>query len=90
VKALRQTTLIAGAALLAVTATSAIAKEDKVLPAQQVIAAIQAATAAAPGQVREVEVEREGGKLVVEVTVIGADGSKKELKIDPQTNQIVR
>jgi uncharacterized membrane protein YkoI len=79
----------AAALAFALNAAPAFA-EDKVLPAQQVIAAIQTATAAAPGQIHEVEVERKNGRLLVEVTVVGSDGKKREILVDPQNNQVVR
>ncbi len=74
---------------LFLTAGAAIAN-DEALPAKQVIAAIQAAVAARPGLVKEVEVERERGRLIVEVKIVGADGKSTEVRIDPQSNQVIR
>lgn len=63
---------------------------DESLPAPQVVAAIQAAVAAQPGSVREVEVKREKQRALVEVEIVAADGRKHEVKVDAGTNQVVR
>ena len=63
---------------------------DEGLPPDRVISAIQAAVAVNPGLIKEVEVEREGGRLVVEIKMIGTDGRETELKVDPATNQVMR
>lgn len=60
------------------------------LPADQVISAIQAAVAAKPGNIHEVEVEQKRGKLVVEVKIIDAKGQKTKVKIDPTNNTVVQ
>jgi uncharacterized membrane protein YkoI len=60
---------------------------DEALPAEQVIAAIQKAVASNPGLVKEVEVEREEGRLIVEVEIVGTDGRKSKVKIDPERNE---
>jgi hypothetical protein len=57
---------------------------DEALPAAVVIAAIQAAVADHPGLVKEVEVERECGRLIVAVEIIDANGKRGKVKIDPQ------
>jgi len=63
---------------------------DEVLPADRVIAAIQIAVAANPGLIKEVDIDRERGRLTVEVEIIGADGRKTEVRIDPETNELIR
>ncbi|MXS85856.1 PepSY domain-containing protein [Nitrosomonas sp. HPC101] len=62
---------------------------DEGLPADQVISAIQAAVAANPGNIHEVEVEQKRGKLIVEVKIINADGKKIKVKIDPAENAVI-
>lgn len=82
-------TLLA-AAILCGSALPAFAA-DKGLPADQLIAAIQAAVAAHPGQVKEVEVdEKRGNKVEVKVEIVSADGKDHEVRIDPATRQVVR
>jgi uncharacterized membrane protein YkoI len=81
--------LVLSAIVLVVSFGSAHAN-DEALPADQVIAAIQSAVAASPGLIKEVEVEREGGRLVVQVELIGADGRETKFKVDPATNQVLR
>lgn len=56
---------------------------------EQVIAAIRTAVAASPGNVREVEVEEEDGKAIVEVEVLAADGSTREVVVDITTNTVI-
>ncbi|RZI66952.1 MAG: PepSY domain-containing protein [Variovorax sp.] len=74
-----------------VLAAPAFADSDKGLPADQIIAAIQAAVASQPGQVKDVEVkDRRNNPSIVEVEIVAADGKKHEVKVDPATRQVVR
>jgi len=63
--------------------------DDKALPADQVVAAINAAVASYPGRVKEVEVKEENRRLIVEVEIIGEGNRKREIKVDSQTRQVV-
>jgi hypothetical protein len=80
--------VVAATALL-LSFGSAFAK-DEGLPADRVIAAIQTAVTAHPGQITEVEVEREGGRLIVEIEIRSTDGKKMEVKVDPEKNAVIR
>lgn len=62
---------------------------DEALPANQVISAIQAAVAANPGNIHEVEVEQKQGQLIVEVKIITTDGKKVKVKVDPANNAVL-
>lgn len=84
---IKSTLLVAAALFLSFGV--AFADDDKALPAESVISAIQAAVAAQPGLVKEVEVERERGRLVVEVEIV-TDGRKTKVKIDPETHERIR
>ncbi len=66
------------------------ADKDETLPVTQLVAAIQAAVAAHPGNVKEVEVKKQKDRMLVEVEIYGADGKKQEIKVDGQTAQVVR
>lgn len=66
------------------------AADDKGLPAPQVIAAVQAAVAAHPGNVKEVEVDDKRKGTVVKVEIVDAQGKKHEVRVDAQTNQVVK
>lgn len=77
------------AAMLLFSFNSAFAGSEG-LPADQVISAIQAAVAANPGNIHEVEVDQEHGKLIVEVKIIDAQGQKTKVKIDPEKNEVIR
>jgi uncharacterized membrane protein YkoI len=80
---------LSSAALL--VAAPAFADSDKGLPADQVIAAIQTAVAAHPGQVKDVEVkDRRNQAAIVEVEIVAADGKKHEVKVDTGTKQVVK
>jgi uncharacterized membrane protein YkoI len=68
----------------------AYADDDRGLPPDQVIAAIKTAVAAQPGDVKDVEVEHEGGRTLVDVKIVGKDGKKTEVRVDPQRNEVVR
>lgn len=82
----RSAVLTAGALLF--VSVSAFAN-DEALPADRVVAAIQTAVASNPGLVKDVEVEREKGKLFVDVEIIGEDGRKAKVRIDPEKNERV-
>lgn len=83
------TRAIFAATVLLLSFGSAFA-QDEGLPADRVIAAIQTAVAAHPGLITEVEVEREGGRLIVEIEIRSADGKKIEVKVDPEKNAVMR
>lgn len=63
---------------------------DEGLPAEVIISSIQAAVADTPGLVKDVEIEREAGKLIVEVKIIDDKGTKTKVKIDPETKTRIR
>ena len=77
-------------AALVIAASAWPAWADKGLPADQIIAAIQAAVAAHPGQVKEVEVEERRNTVTVKVEIVSADGKEHEVRVDPATRQVVR
>ena len=81
-------------AVALLTAGVAQAKDDdargpRVLPAETVIEAIRAAVAIHPGAVRDVEVEREHGRLLVTVRLLGKDGKGARVMVDPETNEVL-
>lgn len=86
-KKITGTTILAAAMLFSFS--NAFAGNEG-LPADQVISAIQAAVAATPGNIHEVEVEQKRGKLIVEVKIIDAKGQKIKVKIDPANNTVTQ
>jgi uncharacterized membrane protein YkoI len=65
-------------------------KERKAaLPAERVVASIWAAVAAKPGDVRAVEVEKKGDKLICEVEVLTLEGKTYEVEVDVATNTVL-
>lgn len=66
-------------------------KEPKAaLPAEQMIESIRTAVAAKPGNVRAVEVEKDGEKTICEVEVLAQDGKTYEVEVDVATNTVVK
>jgi uncharacterized membrane protein YkoI len=57
---------------------------------EQAIECIRTATAATPGRVEGLEVEREKGQLLCEVEVVAENGTRSEIHIDVATSRIVR
>ncbi len=51
--------------------------------------AVAAATAAVPGDVLEVELEKENGVVGYEVEIKTSDGSMVEVMVDPQTGEVL-
>jgi uncharacterized membrane protein YkoI len=60
------------------------------ISADQMIAAIKTATTAKPGNVREVEVTKEGDKTICEVEILGQDGKVYDVRIDVATNTVIK
>lgn len=84
---MRNTIALAAAAFVF---TAPAFAEDRGLPADQFIAAIQAAVAAQPGQVKEVEVDEHKRRMTVKVEIVAADGKEHKVRIDAETRQVVR
>jgi uncharacterized membrane protein YkoI len=59
------------------------------IPVEQVLASLSTAVAAKPGNVRAVEVEKEGGKTICEVEILAQDGRTYEVEVDVATNTVV-
>lgn len=76
-------TLIAGAPVV-------MADDDQGLPADQVISAIETVAAAHKGNIKDVEIDEKDKRLLVEVTIVDADGKETEVRVDPQTSKIVQ
>ena len=66
------------------------AADSEALPHQTVISAIQTAMQTYPGRIKEVEVDRKQGRLVVEVNIIDDSGKSRKVTVDPEKNQVVR
>jgi len=65
-----------------------VAGETKIaLSAEQVIASVRTAVATKPGNVLEVEAEREAGKVRCDVKVLGNDGKTYEIGVNVATNK---
>lgn len=96
----RKTKFIAGAGLGALVlcglgAGVLFAQADEadsnvgITPAQAT-AAMQAAVAAQPGLIEELDVEREGNQTVCEVSVLAANGKDYDVVVNVNTNKVLR
>ena len=66
------------------------AKESKAsLSADQAVACVRTAAASKPGNVRAMEAEVEGGKVVCEVEILAPDGKTYEVVVDVTSNAVV-
>ncbi len=66
-------------------------EETKVsLTAEQVIASVKTAVAVKPGNVLEVEAEKENGRTVCEVEVLAQDGKTYEVVVDVASNTVLK
>lgn len=77
-----------GVASILVMACSLVNAKEK-LPAQQVISAIQTAVSYYPGQVKEMDVDKEHGRFVVEVEIENDKGNDKKIKVDAADNKVI-
>ncbi len=77
--------IFTGAMIGSVSAQSAA--DATSLTEEQVIAI---ALAEVPGEVTEVDLERERGTQIFEVEVLAADGSEMEVEIDAETGDILK
>ena len=65
------------------------ARESKAaISADQLIACVRTAVASKPGNVRAVEAESEGDKVLCEVEILAQDGKTYEIEVDVATNAV--
>lgn len=77
------------AATLALGGGVAIAAQQGAQPTIDRAAAEEAALGAVPGEVKETELEREGGSSVYEVEVVGNDGKLREVTVDAGNGRVL-
>ena len=77
------------ALVLACGAQIGLADDDKGLPADQVVSAIQVVASVHEGMIKDVEIEEKDKQRLVEVTVVGSDGKETEVYVDPKSSKIV-
>ena len=59
-------------------------------PALTEAAAIEIALTAMPGEVQEIELENEDGKMMYEIEILAAaDGQEMEIEIDAETGEVI-
>ncbi len=84
--------LVVGAAVVAIMALGggvAIAAQKGTQPTMDRAAAEEAALGAVPGEVKETELEREGGSRVYEVEISGDDGKVREVTVDASDGRVL-
>lgn len=63
-----------------------LVREGAIMPLERLLPAVRAQ---APGELLEIELEDEGGRLVYEVEVIGPDGRVVELLFDARSGEFL-
>jgi outer membrane murein-binding lipoprotein Lpp len=84
--------LVVGAVIVAILALGggvAVAQQQGESPKVDQAAAEEAALSAVPGEVKETELEREGGATIYEVEVTGKDGKLHEVAVDAGDGKVL-
>jgi hypothetical protein len=76
-------------AILALGGGVAVAQQQGEPPKVDQAAAEEAALSAVPGEVKETELEREGGATIYEVEVAGNDGKLHEVAVDAGDGKVL-
>ncbi len=76
-------------AVLALGGGAAIAAQQQEEPRVDRAAAEEAALGAVRGEVKETELEREGGSAVYEVEIAGKDGRLREVTVDASSGRVL-
>jgi hypothetical protein len=77
------------AGVLALGGGVAIAAQQQEPPKEDEAAAREAALGAVPGEVKETELEREGGVAIYEVEVAGKDGKLHEVTVSANDGKVL-
>lgn len=64
--------------------------KDKAITAQQTISCINTAIAARAGMIENIDIEREGGRIVCEVEIVETDGRDYNVVVDVVDNKVIR
>jgi uncharacterized membrane protein YkoI len=64
-----------------------LSQEGKILSLQQILQGIDQVQ---PGQILEVELEREGGRLIYEIELLDPQGTVWELEVDATSGEILK
>jgi lipopolysaccharide export LptBFGC system permease protein LptF len=80
---------VAAVAILALGGGVAIAAQQQAEPKVDRAAAEEAALGTVPGEVKETELENEGGSTVYEVEVAGKDGKLREVTVDADNGRVL-
>ena len=80
---------VVAVAILGIGGGVAIAAQQQEEPKIDRAAAEEAALGAVPGEVKETELEREGGSAVYEVEVASKDGKLREVTVDASSGRVL-
>ena len=80
---------VVAVAILSIGGGVAIAAQQQEEPKIDRAAAEEAALGAVPGEVKETELEREGGSAVYEVEVASKDGKLREVTVDASSGRVL-
>src|SRR3712207_6798675 len=80
---------VVAVAILTLGGGVAIAAQPEAKPKIDRAAAEEAALSAVPGEVKDTELESEGGSTIYEVEVVGKDGKVREVTVDASSGQVL-
>ncbi len=80
---------VVAVAILTLGGGVAIAAQPEAEPKIDRAAAEEAALSAVPGEVKDTELESEGGSTIYEVEVVGKDGKLREVTVDASSGQVL-
>lgn len=80
---------VVAVAILTLGGGVAIAAQPEAEPKIDRAAAEEAALSAVPGEVKDTELESEGGSAIYEVEVLGKDGKLREVTVDASSGQVL-
>jgi uncharacterized membrane protein YkoI len=80
---------VVAVAILTLGGGVAIAAQPEAEPKIDRAAAEEAALSAVPGEVKDTELESEGGSTIYEVEVVGKDGKLREVTVDASSGRVL-
>lgn len=81
---------VVGSIWTLLAAPLAHADRGESVTAKQMIDAINTVENQVPGRIKEIEVERKGGKTVIEIETIDSNGRERKIHVDPETGKILQ
>jgi len=80
---------VVAVAILTLGGGVAIAAQPEAEPKIDRAAAEETALSAVPGEVKDIELESEGGSTIYEVELVGKDGKLREVTVDASSGRVI-